>query len=533
MLRRLVWIKLKAISAGMSASSNNKKNSKGRMVGYGLLFVVLFAVIAGLFGTIFYQIGGPLAMLKLNWLYFALMGIFSFLLCFVGSIFVTQTQIYESQDNELLLSMPIKPSMILASRMISLLILNYAYELMIALPAAAAYAIRIGFTLRTLSAFILAVLLLPLLATALSCLMGWIIAAVSSKMKRKKLIGMILSVVFFAAYMYVCTQWQMYVQKLIANGEAVASAIERTVPPAYHMGVGIADGNWLSILIFAVWTIIPFAIMWMLLSKSFTKIATAKRGGVKIEYKQKAMKVSGVKKALLTNELRRLGGSNMYMFNAAIGLILMPILAIYLLVKSDALSLYFGILDQGMVAALGCMVLLFMSSLTIISAPTISLEAKTLWILRTLPVNSKDILLSKAMLHIVVSVPFIVVSGVIMSFALKLSLAESVLMIIVPCLFTVFAGISGVLINLKYPKFNWTNEAAAVKQGMAPTLALLLSMAAVIAPVLLYMFIFADMGISADVYMMIIGVLFALLAAISYKILAAKGVVRFEALKGK
>lgn len=55
-----------------------------------------------------------------------------------------------------------------------------------------------------------------------------------------------------------------------------------------------------------------------------------------------------------------------------------------------------------------------MASLTIISAPMISIEAKTLWISRSLPLRERDILLSKADVHTLSSLPFIITSVVMM-----------------------------------------------------------------------------------------------------------------------
>lgn len=545
MLKLLVSIKIQAIFEGMltkgsrseksgRASKPGKNQSKGKIVSYVSLMIFLIVIIAGLFGTIFWQIGRPFITMGLGWLYFAMMGIFVFLLCFVGSVFITQTQIYESKDNELLLSMPVKSSVILASRMISLLILNYAYELIIAIPAGIVYAALGAFSPGGVVMFILCILLLPLLAVALSSIFGWIVAAISSKMKSKRIVSMILSVILFAAYMYVCMQWQMYVQKLIENGEEVAAAVKRTLAPFYHMGIAISDANVISMLIFALWTLLPFLIVYVFVSKSFSRIATAKRGEAKIKYRQKTMKVSGVKKALLIKEMRRLGNSNMYMFNAAIGLAFMVIIAIYLAIQREDFAMAMDLLDPShtMTAVIGCFILMAMASLTVISAPTISLEAKTLWMLKSLPLSSKDILWAKAMLHIAISVPFIIVSGLIMAVSYKINIIGIIVMLLIPCVFSALTGVLGVIINLKYPKFNWVNESAAVKQGLAPTLAIFISMALVAVPALIYIFIVDGSGMDME-YMILILAVFVVLTILSYRHLMTKGVLRFEKLQSE
>ena len=57
----------------------------------------------------------------------------------MGSVFTAQTQLYNARDNEMLLAMPIPSAAILGSRMIMLLLLNYFYEAIVAIPAIAVW----------------------------------------------------------------------------------------------------------------------------------------------------------------------------------------------------------------------------------------------------------------------------------------------------------------------------------------------------------------------------------------------------------
>ena len=56
-------------------------------------------------------------------------GIMALALAVFGSVFMTQTQLYDAKDNELLLSMPIRPLHILMSRMAVLLVLTGVFSL--------------------------------------------------------------------------------------------------------------------------------------------------------------------------------------------------------------------------------------------------------------------------------------------------------------------------------------------------------------------------------------------------------------------
>ena len=91
------------------------------------------------------------------------------------------------------------------------------------------------------------------------------------------------------------------------------------------MGTAIADGNWINMLIFVLCCIIPFGVVYYVLSSTFIKIATSNKGHKKIKYKEKSMKVKGTKTALINKEISHFTQSPMYMFNAGIGLVFMPV----------------------------------------------------------------------------------------------------------------------------------------------------------------------------------------------------------------
>ena len=62
----------------------------------------------------------------------------------------------------------------------------------------------------------------------------------------------------------------------------------------------------------------------------------------------------------------------------------------------------------------------------------------------------------------------------------SLSLVDSLLVIIVPIVFTVFEALLGLLINLWKPKFDWINETVVVKQSAAVMITMFGTMALVV-----------------------------------------------------
>ena len=135
MLKALLKVRLAAFGAYFTgASRSRRRQSKVQKI--GMLAVMLYALAA--FGMLFYTsfsaIAGIYAHEGFGWLYFAMYAIMAFALMVFGSVFTAKAQLYEAKDNELLLSMPVPPGMILLSRMAALLAMNFVLELVVALP---------------------------------------------------------------------------------------------------------------------------------------------------------------------------------------------------------------------------------------------------------------------------------------------------------------------------------------------------------------------------------------------------------------
>lgn len=533
MLKSLVFIRMKSMFTGFMGRSK-KKAGPGKIALFVVLVAYIIVVFGGLFINLFSSMYDAFTAIGLEWLYFGFIGLMVFILCFVGSVFVTQQQLFEAKDNDLLLSMPVPVRNILISRLLSILLLNYIFEILVIGPGLGVYLFKGQVNPAGLAFSLAAFLLLPALVLSVSALFGWIIAFIDSKIGRKNLIMMVLTLLLLLVYMYVCFRMQHYMTKLIENGEAIGSAIEKALPPFYYLGKACAEADAGALGIFVLFCAVPFAAVYFALSKSFIKIATADKGRKKAVYREQKLKTSGVKTALFLKDLRHFTGSPMYIFNCGIGLLFMLIGAGYVFVKADDLKSVEQMLqmmtgDEQIMGAALCAGLAMMASLTDISAPMISIEAKTLWISRSLPVSAKDVLFAKANVHIYCSLPFIIVSALLLQVSFDMSLLSRALLVGLPVAVTVFNAYMGIVLNLAYPKFDWVNEVDAMKQGAAPLLAVLIAMATVAMPALLYVLLLGEM-MAAEIYVLIVFLLFVLACAALNRYIAAKGVKQFEAL---
>jgi len=541
MILSLIKINLTAMFSGMFRRSRGRKKLKPvTAILIGILAVYTVGALGLSVGAMFYGLCAPLFDSGAGWFYFALAGIFEFALCFIGSIFMVQTQIFSARDNELLLSMPIKPSAILSGRLSTLLIIEYVFEALILIPVflvliitgyiSAIPALGIVF-------YFAAAVLLPLLSLAAGCLVGWLIALASSRMRRKNIPTLVLSILFLLLYFWGYTKMMSNINALMSSGAEIAEAVRRAVFPAYHLGVSIMDGSLISFMIFAVCAIVPFIIMCTLLSVSFVKLTTAGRGARRITYREKTSRVSGARGALLRREILHLWSQPMYILNAAfpsiatlvlIGvLIARPVLVLGMFdpLAGGALS---GLIDPGIA---GAVVLTALAVMNFVSAPSISLEGKNLWIAKSLPVQARDVLLSKAWMHIVVCGIPSLAAGIVCIAVIPLSgFAQTVIMLVTPASAILMMALLGVALNLLFPRFDWINPIQPVKQGLSGMLSMFGGMALVVVLALAYVFLLHG-ALSPEVYMLLCTAAFIAVSAVLYIWLTGTGSRRFEMLQ--
>ena len=495
MFKALLRVQFSSLWATLTRNTTGKrKKSTGKAVLVAILFIYILGCFFVMFGGMFYTLAEPLSMLGLGWFYFALAGIIAAALCFIGSVFMAQQQLFNAKDNELLLSMPIPPSYILGSRMAALLLVNYAFELVVFIPVGVVWCMKLSVTAMGAVCFVLVCLLLPFLILSFTCLFAWLLALISSRLRFKTVITLVLSLAFLGLYMYAVMNMQNYLLALLESSAQLAGSVEAYAYPAYALGVAIAGGDLVSLLGFAACCILPFAIVCALLSRFFTSVTT-KRASVRIKYRRTELKVAGAMSALLKKELRRFASNSMIILNSALGSVFLIIMGVAALIYRDRLLEVLGFMPGGSdtLAGVAVLALAFMGAMDYISSATISLEGKCLWIPKTIPVPVRTILMAKVLLNVVIALPATLIASVCVAIALPMTALERLYVVLIPCIVSVFISLYGVVINLRFPKFDYINEVNVVKNSLSVCVCLFSSWGILAAPTLLYIFVLGDM----------------------------------------
>ncbi|MBS5736529.1 MAG: hypothetical protein KHW62_00700 [Clostridiales bacterium] len=492
MLKTLIKMQFSALASQTIMRTRKgratNKTSPGKIILYSLLLLLCFGYLSVIFGVIFLMLESMTAETAQNWSMTALASFMSMILCFVGTIFTTQSLIFNSKDNDLLISMPIPPRLILLSRITTLAIMNYIFALMIFLPATIAWVMVNGFGLGVL-VYLALFIFVPLASMTLTLILGWIIALISSRMKNKSLVTTILSVAAFLVYFLLCFNLGDYITVIEENPSLVSSFISDYLGLFVLMGKAVANLDIIALLITIAVCVLPFAVVIFILSKSFLKIVTDKKSAKKAIYRKKEMKAGTISSALIKKEFQRFFTSATYFLNSFMGIIFMILIAAAIILNVNGIKEFISEISTGLgfllpieniMAFFGIAIIIVISAFNIPTSVCISLEGKTLWILQSMPLKAKDVLLAKMRAAVIAtSIPNLIFA-VIMSILFGLDILSITAIIIVAIAMPIFSSCFGIIINMLMPRFDWVNETLCVKQSGSTIISLLLMLVAAV-----------------------------------------------------
>ena len=511
-------------------AKKNKARTKGATIGYIVMFVLLMVCLLGtMFGVLSNTMCGPLAEMGMDWLYFVIMGMMAVFLGAFGSVFNTYSGLYLAKDNGLLLSMPIPVRVIMTSRLLSVYLMGLMYSGIVILPAILVYWFTVPVTAGRILGGVVLLVDISLFVLTLSCALGWVVAKISLKLKRKSFITVIVSLVFFGLYYFVCFRSQAMITDLLLNAEDVGNRI-KGIYPLYLFGrVGCGDG--VAMLIVSAVVIALLALVWYLIARSFLHIATASGNTAKTVYHEKAVKPVSADAALLRKELGRFTASPLYMLNCGLGTVFLVVLAVLALIKGREVFLMMNALfagGEGFVTVLAALCLCLLAGSNDISTPSVSLEGKSLWIAQSLPIDPWQALRAKLRMHLLITELPLVVCAVCVAAVSGAALPEIVMMLVTPMVYVVLSAAFGLFMGLKRPNLNWTSEVAPIKQGLAVFLSMFVGWLVAVALGFLYYALMARVG--AVAFLLAVTALFAVLALVLVRWLKTSGAKIYQHL---
>ena len=199
-------------------------------------------------------------------------------------------------------------------------------------------------------------------------------------------------------------------------------------------------------------------------------MATVKRSA-RVSYRDKDIPARTVTGTLFHKELNLFGRSSTYMLNCGLGSVIMLAGAVFIGIKWQLINTFAGMISIPfplLVFGAVCLV----ASMNVVTAPSISLEAHTLWLLQSLPVRPQKVLAAKIKLHLAVTAIPAVICAVVCDLAIGCGWLFSCLVPLSIVLFILLNACLGLFFNLKWPSLDWNSETAAVKQSFSVVLSI-------------------------------------------------------------
>ena len=486
----------------------NKARSKGAvtgmMVGFGALMVV---VLGGMFAVLAAQLCVAFSSVGLTWMYFAMFALLSIALGTFGSVFNTYAGLYLAKDNDLLLSMPIPVRYIMISRLLGVYLTGLMYSGTVMLPAVLVYFVIGAPTVLSVLGSLLLTVLVSVIVLLLSCLLGWVIAKISRKLKNRNFITVLVSLAVIVVYYFVYFRAQELISAMLTDLDGWSTRL-RSAYPLYLLG-SVGSGVPLAMVAVAGFVAAAAALLWWRMSRSFLRLATSSGGSAKAVYRERAAKVRSAGQALLGKEFARFTGSAAYMLNCGLGLIFILAAGILILVKGWDLVAVLresGLAgEDGLIPCFFVGILAMMSGMVDITSPSVSLEGKTVWLAQSLPVTPWLCLRAKLLLQLVLACPVTLFCSICGVIVLRPDWLTGILMLLVPQVVAIFQAAFGLMLNLLRPSLNWSNEMYPIKQSMSVFLALLSGFLLGGVPILMGLFVGVFLG--SRVVLLIYGIL--------------------------
>lgn len=531
MMRALLSVRFRSLFAGLTAQNRQKKKrSTGMMILFGVLYLYLIVVICGMMAMTFFSLAEPYHALGLDWLYFSMAGLMGIGFAIIGSVFTTQSQLYDAKDNALLLSMPIPPWAILLSRMVPLLALNLLFSGMVMIPAFVVYAIVVELSIGNLIAQFLCLLAVTVLAQAIACLFGWLLHLLLSKLN-KSFASMLYMVLFLGIYFAVYSQANQILEAMAAGGQAIAGALRTWVWPIYAMGLGCL-GSIPSLLAFLVIACAVFGAVYVVLSVTFLRSATMQRSSRKRQKLNLSLaKVSSPRRAITVKELRKFLGCPVYLTNMGLGIILTAALAVAGLIFRETILQVIALLEipTSILSLVICAILAFTVSTICISTPSVSLEGKNIWILKSMPLSGKQILTGKLRFHCWMSIPVTAAAALVLTISYGCAPADCVITVLVVSLLALLCGLLGMVAGLQWARLDYISEAYPCKQSIAVLVTMFAMMGVPLVLGLLYGLLLVRF-LSPVWFMAVCAVLLAAVCFCLYRVMIGWGVKKWESL---
>ncbi|MTT32888.1 hypothetical protein GMB86_12815 [Terrilactibacillus sp. BCM23-1] len=396
------------------------------------------------------------------------------LVMFILCLYWTSGYLLGFKDFNLLMSLPIKAYEMIISKLCYVYIVCELISVLICLPSFIIFGLNLHFGFIYYLFSILVITILPLWPMILGSLFTMSLGRVNIKLKSKKMGMMICWIIIILIASLV--GYHLLDSISVEDLQTAIRKITTIIFPLNILKIGLVGIHIEFILLFMFIYLIPFNLFILVLSKSFVHINSIMSEQSKIKtYKKTHLKQLPIFASCVKKELTNYLSSFTVVMNTSFGIILLT----FLLVTSSLLSInYEMILHQFMpndqIVQMWIGLFSLVASLSCTTSSSISLEGQNLWIIKSLPIKRFTILKSKLAVNLILVMPLLGLDVCIVALRENMSIVEGILLLVIPSLHLSNVSLTGLLVNLRFPKLIWRSPMVVVKQSLSVLLTMLI-----------------------------------------------------------
>ena len=383
--------------------------------------------------------------------------------------------LFRSNGYQVMASLPVKTSAIVAGRFARLYLEGLAKACLVMIPGNLVYAflLKPGWTFYVNG--LVSILILPMLPLSAAVFIGVLVTGFASRMKHRAIWEALLTLGFVFVILGGMARMsgnnrEFTLEMLNSISETVIEILEKVYPPAVLLGEGMTRGSFLPVLFVAFLSVIVLMSVMGIVTHFFHTICRKLQDAA--SPKTRAISEIGISSlgqhkmfgSLVIRDARRYLASSPYMLNTIMGPVLGTIGSVALLftdIEKATVSIPIHLnIRQAMVFLISG---IFCTMNT--TSTSVSMEGKEWWILKSLPLPPKMILDSKLCFNLLLIAPFYLISQIFLGIALRGVAVEIFWSVIIMALFILCSCVGGLTANLKFPKMEWDSETVVVKQS--------------------------------------------------------------------
>lgn len=492
-----IWMLTKVIAKNSLFTTNASKNKNNKskyagIIGIGLL---LLFVVLSLCIPIVFALDSILEIAPIEKIVISIILPMAGVTTIVFSIFSVVSVFYLNKDSEHLLPMPIEARDIMISKFLVSLITEYYILVIFILPCLIGVGVGIGAGFMYYFYMIIIFLLLPIIPSSIVTLIMLLITRFTGITKKKDLfmyISMFIVLAFAFGYNYVI---QNFISIDVNNiGTTMASLEEAVLPycrkifPFYNSAsdalINFDNINGIfSLITFIAFNCVALLVIYFVGDKLYLRSLTVtggnkkKRENVEEVVNSKKVKKESATAWLLKKEWLIVKRTPVYMLNIVVIVFLMPLIfavsffigftgggddTIMLVDTSKILSY----LENPFVYLIIMAVAIFFTCSSVAASTSISREGNNAWFMKMMPVSYFKQINVKVLFAVIIDLLGVIIVGIVPVIMYKIPLYYVLIIFIPLVIIVILINYFNLLLDLKRPRLNWSEESAAVKQNL-------------------------------------------------------------------